>query len=85
MNRSTLWGFEVNHIVGAFGVLALSNVFFNIIGAPLILSWIIGLIVLAALRLISQGQKNGHLDLLLRFVIEPHVFLGHKDRERGKE
>jgi hypothetical protein len=82
MNRSTLWGFEVNHIVGAFAVLALSNVFFNIIGAPLIFSWGIGLGVLVVLRLISHGQKNGHLELLVRFVTEPHIFLGHRERPR---
>ena len=85
MNRSTLWGFEVNHIVGAFAVLAVSNVFFNVIGAPLILSWGMGLIVLAVLRFVSHGQKNGHLELLLRFLVEPHIFLGHKGRARGNQ
>lgn len=83
LNRSTLWGFEVNHIVGAFAVLALSNVFLNIMGAPLIFSWAAGLAVLMILRVISHGQKNGHLELLLRFVLEPHIFLGHRGRERG--
>lgn len=80
MNRSQLWGFEVSHIVSAFGVLAASNVFLNIIGAPLILSWALGVITLIALRIVSHGQKNGHLEMLVRYVIEPHLYLGHKGR-----
>lgn len=81
MNRSQLWGFEVGHIVTAFGVLAASNVLLNIIGAPLMISWVLGLLTLAILRFISHGQKNGHLELLVRFVIEPHLFLGHQGRK----
>jgi len=78
MNRSQLWGFEVSHIVTAFAVLASSNVLLNITGAPLFLSWAFGLGTLAILRIISHGQKNGHLELLARFVIEPHLYLGHQ-------
>lgn len=80
MNRSQLWGFEVSHIVAAFGVLAGTNVTLNIFGAPLIFSWVLGLITLTTLRIISHGQKNGHLELLSRFVVEPHIFLGHQGR-----
>jgi len=80
MNRSQLWGFEVSHIVAAFGVLAGTNVMLNIFGAPLVFSWALGLMTLATLRIISHGQKNGHLELLARFVIEPHIFLGHQGR-----
>ena len=80
MNKSKLWGFEVTQIVTSFGVLAGSNVLLNILGAPLIFSWVLGIITLLTLRFISQGQKNGHLELLGRFVIEPHLYLGHQDR-----
>ncbi len=80
MNRSKLWGFEVSQIVTSFGVLAASNVLLNILGGPLIFSWGVGLGTLAALRLISAGQKDGHLELSLKFVTEPHLYLGHKDR-----
>lgn len=80
MNKSKLWGFEVSQIVTSFFVLAASNVTLNITGAPLLLSWVFGLVTLAGLRFISHGQKNGHLELLARFVVEPHLFLGHCDR-----
>ena len=78
MNRSELWGFEVSHIVSSFAVLAGSNVFLNILKAPLFLSWGLGIGTLLVLRVISHGQKNGHLELLGRFLIEPHIYFGHK-------
>jgi len=80
MNKSKFWGFEVSHIVASFIALAGSNVFFNILRVPLIFSWAIGLSVLAVLRVISHGQKNGHLELLARYVWEPHIYLGHQGR-----
>jgi hypothetical protein len=80
MNRSKLWGFEVSQIVTSFGVLAASNVLLNITGGPLIFSWATGIACLLILRVVSIGQKDGHLELLLRFVTEPHLYLGHKDR-----
>jgi hypothetical protein len=80
MNKSKLWGFEVSQIVSAFFVLAASNVLLNILGGPLILSWVAGILTLIGLRIISHGQKNGHLELLGRYVIDPHVYLGHFDR-----
>ena len=83
MNRSQLWGFEVSHIVTAFSVLAASNVILNMLKAPLILSWGLGVGSLLGLRIISHGQKNGHLELLFKFVTAPHIFLGHKDRSLG--
>jgi hypothetical protein len=83
MNRSQLWGFEVSHIVTSFAVLAGSNVFLNIVRAPLFLSWVFGFVTLAALRLISHGQKNGHLELLARYVIEPHIYLGHRAAKKS--
>jgi hypothetical protein len=82
MNRSELWGFEVSHIVLSFTLLAGSNVLLNILGGPLILSWAIGIAALIGLRVISHGQKNGHLELLVRFIFEPHLYLGHRFRRR---
>jgi hypothetical protein len=82
MNRSQLWGFEVGHIVSAFAVLAGSNVLLNIFGGPLIGSWIFGIATLLAFRAISHGQKNGHLELLGRYVAQPHLYLGHQERIR---
>lgn len=78
MNKSQLCGFEVSHIVTAFSVLAGSNVILNIMKAPLVFSWAMGIFTLVILRIISHGQKNGHLELLGRFLIEPHLYLGHK-------
>ena len=80
MNRSQLWGFEVGHIVSSFGMLAGSNVLLNITGGPLILSWLFGIATLIILRFVSHGQKNGHLELLARFTVFPHLYLGHMDR-----
>ena len=80
MNKSKLWGFDVGQIVGAFIVLAGSNVILNIIGAPLVFSWALGITTLLSLRVISHGQKNGHLVLLGRFIVEPHIFIGHQGR-----
>lgn len=84
MNRSQLWGFEVSHIVTAFAVLAGSNVLLNILHAPLFLSWVLGLGTLIVLRIISHDQKNGHLELLGRFIFEPHIYLGHAGRSNTK-
>ena len=80
MNRSKMWGFEVGQILTAFCILALSNVTLSIVGGPLIFSWVLGLASLVIFRVISIGQKNGHLELLLRYISEPHVFCGHKER-----
>ncbi len=80
MNRSKLWGFEVSQILSAFVVLAASNVTLNILGLPLIFSWLAGISTLGLLRVISHGQKNGHLELAARFMSEPHVYLGHHGR-----
>lgn len=85
MNRSQLWGFEVSHIVLSFATLAGSNALLNIFGGPLILSWAFGICTLIALRVISHGQKNGHLDLLFRFVVYPHLYLGHRERSIERE
>lgn len=85
MNRSQLWGFEVAHIVASIVVLTLANVLLNVFGGPLILSWVIGLTTLAVLRVISHGQKTGHLELLLRYVMAPHIYLGHHGRKKAKE
>jgi hypothetical protein len=80
MNRSKLWGFEVSQIVSSFFVLAAANVALNIMGGPLIFSWVAGIVTLAGLRMISHGQKNGHLELLLKFIVEPHLYCGHQGR-----
>jgi hypothetical protein len=80
MNKSKLWGFDVGQIVASFFVLAASNVMLNIAGAPLIFSWVFGLTTLIVLRIVSHGQKNGHLELMMRFVFEPHIYLGHSGR-----
>jgi hypothetical protein len=82
MNRSKLWGFEVSQIVSGFVVLAGSNVTLNILGLPLILSWAFGIGTLLGLRVVSLGQKDGYLELLARFTVEPHLYLGHRERER---
>lgn len=82
MNKSTMYGFEVSHIVASFVVLAASNVFLNIIGLPVILSWALGIGALLGLRIISHGQKNGHLELLAKYIFEPHIYLGHKNRKK---
>ncbi len=82
MNRSKLWGFEVSQIVASFFVLAFSNVILNISGNPLILSWVAGIGTLLTLRIISHGQKNGHLELLARFIADPHIYLGHSLRTK---
>lgn len=85
MNKSSLWGFEVSHIIFSFGGLAVSNIVFNILNIPLIFSWAIGITMLIALRLVSHGQKNGHLELLFRFVFSPRIYLGHKGRGKVYE
>lgn len=82
MNRSRLWGFEVSHIILSFIVLTISNLLLNLVGAPLVLSWVAGLSALLFLRLISIGQKDGHLELLVRFLVEPHIYLGHGLRRK---
>ncbi|MGE4131971.1 MAG: hypothetical protein AB7F86_10055 [Bdellovibrionales bacterium] len=84
MNRTQLWGFEVSHIVAGFTVLAGTNVLLNIMSLPLFLSWIFGITTLTALRIISHGQKSGHLELLAKYVLSPHIYLGHRGRPRER-
>jgi len=84
MNRSKLWGFEVSQIVSSFFVLAATNTCLNIAGGPLIFSWVAGIFTLAVLRILSHGQKNGHLELMMRFVTEPHLYLGHQGRNSNR-
>lgn len=84
MNRSQLWGFEVAHLIAAFVVLTVSNVFLRATGIPVATSWLFALGTLCVLRVISHGQKNGHLELLLRFVAGPHLFLGHQERRSNE-
>lgn len=83
MNKSQLWGFEVTHIVASFGVLAFTNIVLSIFKGPLIISWALGLLALLVLRFVSHGQKNGHLELLARFIVEPHIYIGHKERKKN--
>jgi hypothetical protein len=85
MNRSQFWGFDVSHVIISFTVLAVTNVMLNIFKLPLILSWVFGLLTLGVLRVISHGQKNGHLELLARFAFQPHVYLGHAGRKKGEK
>ncbi|RYZ77896.1 MAG: hypothetical protein EOP05_00255 [Proteobacteria bacterium] len=80
MNRSQLWGFEVAHIVASIVVLTITNVLLNFLNGTLILSWVTGLATLGILRVVSHGQKTGHLELLLRFTTSPHIYLGHRGR-----
>ena len=80
MNKSKFWGFDVGHIVGSFAVLALSNVILNILNLPLAFSWAFGITTLITLRVISSGQKEGHLELMIKYLTSPHVYLGHKER-----
>jgi Na+/H+-translocating membrane pyrophosphatase len=85
MNKSKFWGFDVSHIVMSFIILAGTNVILNIINLPLILSWIFGIITLVSLRIISSGQKEGHLELLMQYITSPRIFLGHKERNGKNE
>lgn len=85
MNKSKFWGFDVSHIVASFVVLAASNVLLNILSLPLILSWLFGVVTLIILRIISSGQKEGHLELLARYYSLPRVYLGHKERDIKNE
>ena len=85
MNRSKFWGFEVSHIVTSLFALAGSNVLLNISGFPLVFSWVIGSCTLLILRIISHGQKNGHLELLAKYVVESHIYLGHRVRTAKSE
>lgn len=80
MNKSTLWGFDVGQIVASFFVLAATNIVLSIFGGPLILSWGFGLFTLTVLRIVSHGQKNGHLELLFKYCTEAHLYLGHSER-----
>lgn len=83
MNKSSLWGFDVSHIIISFVGLATSNVIFNLLNIPLVLSWFVGIFLLVNLRLVSHGQKNGHLELLSKFIFSPRIYLGHKGRKGG--
>lgn len=80
MNKSRFWGFEVSHILVSFCLMVLVNFVMSMLGWPLFVSWLVGIATLVLLRLLSIGQKTGHLELWLRFMAGPHLFLGHKRR-----
>lgn len=82
MNRSKFWGFEVSHVIASLGVLAISNICLNALGLSVLISWGMGLTTLLVLRVVSHGQKQGHLEMLVKFVASPHVFLGHQMRRK---
>jgi hypothetical protein len=52
-------------------------------GLPLILSWGFGVTTLVVLRVLSSGQKEGHLELMAKYITEPHIYLGHKERRKN--
>lgn len=74
--KSELWGFEITHLLGALGVLGVSNFLLSLLRFPTILSWIVGVLTLIALRLMSAGQKPGHLLFVLEWLSKPHIHLG---------
>ena len=82
MNRSKFWGFEVSHVIASLVVLAISNILLNILGAPILISWGLGIGTLVVLRVVSHGQKQGHLEMLVKFIASPHIFLGHQLRRK---
>ena len=85
INKSRLWGFEVSHIIASFGVLTVTNVLLSITGQPVVLSWAFGLLSLVTFRILSHGEKAGHLELKARFASSPHLYLGHKSRRDRTE
>ncbi|MEZ4815519.1 MAG: hypothetical protein R3A80_09985 [Bdellovibrionota bacterium] len=82
MNRSKFWGFEVSHVIASLVVLAMSNILLNMVGAPILVSWGLGIGTLLVLRVVSHGQKQGHLEMLVKFITSPHIFLGHRLRRK---
>jgi uncharacterized membrane protein YhaH (DUF805 family) len=82
MNRSKFWGFEVSHVIASLVVLAVSNILLNMLGAPILISWGLGIGTLVVLRVVSHGQKQGHLEMLVKFIASPHIFLGHQLRRK---
>jgi uncharacterized membrane protein YhaH (DUF805 family) len=82
MNRSKFWGFEVSHVIASLVVLAISNILLNMLGAPILISWGLGIGTLIVLRVVSHGQKQGHLEMLVKFIASPHIFLGHRLRRK---
>lgn len=84
MNKSKFWGFEVSHVISSLAVLALSNIFLNMIRAPILISWGLGWGTLFTLRIISHGQQRGHLEMLAKYILSPHIFLGHQFRRKDK-
>lgn len=82
MNRSKFWGFEVSHVIASLVVLAISNILLNMLGAPILISWGLGIGTLIVLRVVSHGQKQGHLEMLVKFIASPHIFLGHQLRRK---
>lgn len=85
MNKSRLWGFEVSHIIASFAVLTITNVLLGITGFPVVLSWGFGVLSLFTLRLLSHGEKAGHLELKAWFYGSPRVFLGHQSRHNTEQ
>lgn len=78
MNRSKFWGFEVSHVIASLAVLAISNILLNVVGASVLISWGLGLTTLFTLRIVSHGQKQGHLEILVKYISSPHIFIGHQ-------
>lgn len=83
LKRSHVWGFEIAHLGVSLGIMMLSNFALSALGLPVFISWVLGLTLLFTLRILSIGQKAGHLGFLLRFLMMPRLYLGSRLRARG--
>lgn len=83
LKSSQLWGFEIVHIVSSFAVMMLSNLLFSALNLPVVTSWVLGILMLAGLRIASIGKKVGHLGFLASYLIQPRFYLGCALRKRN--
>ncbi len=80
--RQAMFGFEVTHVIGAVLSSCISNTALGVLGVPQWPSIVLGVFVLLALRVLSGGQKPGHLQFLALWLTRPRLYLGHANRKQ---
>lgn len=83
--RQAILGFEVTHVIGAVLSSCIVNTALGVLGAAQWPSIALGVIVLVFLRVLSGGQKPGHLKFLALWLSRPHLYLGHGSRHQKEE
>ena len=78
--RQAIMGFEVSHVIGAVLSSCILNTLLGVLGLVQWPSIALGLVVLVGLRIVTSGEKPGHLQFAALWATRPRLYLGHAYR-----